>query len=223
MHYKRVCRNFSRRIQFLLLLEDPLKFPFLLALILAVSPLACEEAKPPQVVAYFSPKDKVDAKLISLIEQETGSIKAAVYCLTHRGIIHALVEAKKRGVEVELIIDPFTVKARAPLKRMAQSGMSIFVWDPEQKSMTDRNKLRAPLMHNKFCVFGSQGILWTGSFNFTSEGALSNQENVVVLHDAPQARSFTEQFEQMKTQGCKSLKDYFAIPKKKKNSRINSP
>ena len=197
-----------------------MKFPYLLALALSSSPLVCEEAKPPIVESYFSPKDRVDAKLISLIEQETTSIKAAVYCLTHRGIIHALVEAKKRGVDVELIIDPFTVKARAPLKRMAQSGMSIFVWDPDQKSMTDRNKLRAPLMHNKFCVFSSQGILWTGSFNFTSEGALSNQENVVVLHDALQMRSFSEQFEQMKAKGCKSLKDYFSIPKKKKNSKI---
>lgn len=199
-----------------------MKIPYLLALVLAVSPLACEETKQPIVEAYFSPKDKVDAKLISLIEKETVSIKAAVYCLTHRGIIHALVEAKKRGVEVELIIDPFTVKARAPLKRMAQSGMSIFVWDPEQKSMTDRKKLRAPLMHNKFCVFSGQGILWTGSFNFTSEGALSNQENVVILYDAPQKQSFIQQFDQMKTKGCKSLKDYFAIPKKKKKSKIDA-
>jgi len=198
-----------------------MKIASLLALVFAVAPLICEEeaSHHAYVESYFSPKDNVDTKLISLIEQETSSIKAAVYCLTHRGIINALVEAKKRGVEVELIIDPFTVKARAPLRRMAQSGMAIYVWDPQQKQMTDRGKLRTPLMHNKFCVFSKLGVVWTGSFNFTSEGSLANQENVVVVHDKTQVAPFVEQFDSIKAEGCKSLRDFFSIPKKNKNKK----
>jgi phosphatidylserine/phosphatidylglycerophosphate/cardiolipin synthase-like enzyme len=196
-----------------------MRIAYMLALIFAIAPLASTEKSDhlTHVEAYFSPKDNIDAKLISLIEQETSSIKAAVYCLTHRGIINALMDAKKRGVQVELIIDPFTVKARAPLRRMAQSGMAIYVWDPQQKQMTDRGKLRTPLMHNKFCVFSKLGVVWTGSFNFTSEGALANQENVIVVHGVDQVAPFIEQFDSIKAEGCKSLRDFFSIPKKNKS------
>lgn len=201
-----------------------MKIAYLLTLLLPLAAVAEEEkvASQPIVEAYFSPKDHVDTKLISLIEQETSSIKAAVYCLTHRGIINALIEAKKRGVEVELIIDPFTVKARAPLRKMSQSGLSIYVWDPQQKQMTDHGKLRTPLMHNKFCVFSKLGVVWTGSFNFTSEGALSNQENVVLIHDSSQVAPFEQQFENMKGQGCKVLREYFSLSSKKKKKNKKS-
>lgn len=200
-----------------------MKIACLLALIFAIAPSVGEEKPTTRVYveSYFSPKDQVDAKLISLIQQETCSIKAAVYCLTHRGIINALMDAKKRGVEVELIIDPFTLKARAPLRRMSQSGLTIYVWDPQQKLMNDRGKLRTPLMHNKFCVFSKLGVVWTGSFNFTSEGAIANQENVILVHDQAQVAPFVEQFNSIKIQGCKSLRDFSSITKKESKQKGN--
>ncbi len=169
-------------------------------------------------IVYFSPKDHVADKLISLIQQEKKAIKAAVYCLTHRGVINALIDARKRGVEVELIVDPFTIKARAPTKRLTQAGVVIFVWDPPPKQMGESGKVRVPLMHNKFAIFEGQEIVWTGSFNFTSEAANSNQENVVVLHQTDHARAFLEQFEGIKGQGCRLMRDYLATLKTKKKT-----
>jgi phosphatidylserine/phosphatidylglycerophosphate/cardiolipin synthase-like enzyme len=187
----------------------------------AQAPLVYGEAEekkevPPLVESYFSPEDHVAERLITLISEETVSIKAAVYCLTHRGIIKALSNAKRRGVDVELIIDPFTIKARAPLRRMVQTGMKVLVWDPQWKQSTDKGKQREPLMHHKFCIFHSLGAVWTGSFNFTSEASNANQENAILLRDKKQMQLFESQFQEIKERGCRSYLDYLTRPKKKK-------
>lgn len=127
----------------------------------------------------FSPRDHVAEELIAHIKKEKKSIRAAVYCLMHRGISKALIEAEKKGVSVELIVDPFSVKSRSPLKKMSESGIPIYVWTPEQKTANTLQK-RKSLMHDKFCVFGDNKV-WTGSFNFTFDATTVNCENVIVL------------------------------------------
>ncbi len=204
------------------------RFKHLLAslILLAQIPLVSEEVGSHQVTTptplietYFSPKDHVADKLIALIEQETLSIKAAVYCMTHRGIIKALSDAKRRGVDVELIIDPFTIKARAPLRRMVQTGMSVLIWDPQWKQAVDKGRPREPLMHHKFCIFGSIGAVWTGSFNFTSEASNANQENALLIKDPQQVMLFEEQFNEIKGGGCRNYLEYLAHPPKKKKKK----
>jgi phosphatidylserine/phosphatidylglycerophosphate/cardiolipin synthase-like enzyme len=169
---------------------------------------------------YFSPEDRVADRLVDLIRQEKRSISVAVYCLTHRGIAEALVEAKKRGVQVEVVVDRFSVKKRAPVHRLAASGIPVFVWDPAYvKRRPDGSvRTRPPLMHDKFCVFGSECV-WTGSFNFTFEANHANQENAVVLYDTALAQQFTERFESIKTYGSRPLKDYLALNPKKRPKR----
>ncbi len=172
---------------------------------------------------YFSPQDHVDDKLITFIESEKEDIRIAAYCLTHRGVIKSLIEARKRGVNVEVIFDPFTIKARSPLRQMAQAGISLYVWDPAspagvQEDKAKKDTPRKPLMHNKFCVFGKK-VLWSGSFNFTSEASLSNQENVLVLHDSLAIERYLGEFERIKNEGCTPYRVYLAnqaATKKKK-------
>jgi len=65
----------------------------------------------------------------------------AIYSLTHRAISEALVRAKTRGVEIELIVDPFSVKARSPLVRIAAVGIPIYVWDPYFDLLKRKNRL----------------------------------------------------------------------------------
>lgn len=179
-----------------------------------------ENLQPKEAQVFFSPQDHLDQKLISLIDKESVSIRAAIFCLTHRDIIKALLEAKKRGVHVEVIIDKFTIKAKAPIKRMAQGGITIYVWDPQTKTpVQSMKKQKTPLMHNKFCLFESQQTVWSGSFNFTFEGASSNQENAIILKEDKNFGLFKAQFTSIKEAGCKSWKDYLATSSEKKSAK----
>jgi len=166
----------------------------------------------PQATVYFSPDDQLEKRLIDLIEKEKKSIQVCIYTFTHRSIANALIDAKKRGVDVEVIVDRFSVKIQSPLQKLAEAGIPVFVWDPDRLK---RKKAHRPLMHNKFCVFGSDKV-WTGSFNFTYEASKIHQENALVLQDAPLASAFKGQFQTIKLRSCIPLGSYVAVQPKKK-------
>jgi phosphatidylserine/phosphatidylglycerophosphate/cardiolipin synthase-like enzyme len=166
-----------------------------------------------QCQVLFSPDDKVAEALITMIKREDKSIKAAIYALMHRDIAKALIDAQKRGVRVEVIVDPFSVKSRSPLKKMVAANLPLFVWNPPvQERVTAKGrkiKRKLPLMHDKFCIFGDRKV-WTGSFNFTFEAATSNRENVIILENTGVAARYLEEFEKIKRAGCVSLAEYTA-------------
>ena len=179
---------------------------------LSGSPLA-GSAVTSHATVYFSPEDQLDKRLIELIEKETKSIHVCIYTFTHRNIANALIDAHKRGVEVEVIVDRFSVKIKSPLKKLSEEGIPVYVWDPDRLK---RKMAHRPLMHNKFCVFGLNKV-WTGSFNFTYEGSKIHQENALVLQDAALASAYKGQFHTIKLRSCIPLASYVAMKPQKKN------
>lgn len=153
------------------------------------------------VTLFFSPEDHLEKRLIDLIEREKRSIHVCVYALTHREVIAALIAAKKRGVDVEVVVDRFSVKASSPLRKLAEAFIPVAVWDPDRHK---KSKTHRPLMHNKFCIFGNHTV-WTGSFNFTYEASTIHQENVVVIQDESIAHAYQNQFETIKIRSCIQL------------------
>jgi len=170
--------------------------------------------------SYFSPEDNVASRLIELIKAEKKSIKIAIYSLRHRGIVNALIEAKKRGIVVEMIVDPISVKGRSPLKRLSQEGVAIFVWNAQQvEGQFSHKSKKRELMHHKFCLFHEE-LVWTGSFNFTYEADRSNHENAVVLHDEEGARKFVKEFEHLKKGTCLPYEQFIALQNEKKSKKL---
>lgn len=175
-------------------------FLLLLALASFLNPLLSLE-KGSVVEIYFSPEDHVADHLISHIRNEQESIRIAVYCLMHTGIAKAISDAFDRGVDVELIIDPFSIKSRSPVARMVEKGIPIYVWHSVPGALEKNAQKNRALMHDKFCVFGSDCV-WTGSFNFTRDAALNHRENVVILEGEDVASAYLNEFEAIKDQGC---------------------
>ncbi len=185
---------------------------WILAALLATAPLMAKEKEPiSNYQVLFSPQDHLADELISMIDKERKSVKVAVYCLTHRGIVKALTQAQERGVSIEVIVDPYSLRAKSVLKQIHKAPFPVFVWNPESQFKQLKNgkkiKKRQPLMHDKFCILGDDRV-WTGSFNFTLEANSVHQENALVVENTTLASSYLTEFERIKKSGCVPLQTY---------------
>lgn len=166
---------------------------------------------------YFSPKDQLADRLIEMIDKEEKSIKIAIYSMTHLGIAKALAAAKERGVAIEVLVDPFSVKKRASIQRLLDAKVPLFVWDQGVRMAEGK---RRGLMHDKFCIFGDS-LVWTGSFNFTNDAHLKHQENAVAIDSREVAQKYLVQFAHMKLYESRPYQEYLALyPKKKTTKKI---
>jgi len=145
---------------------------------------------------YFSPDHKPTDKLLELINHSKYKIHAAVYMITDHQIAQALVHAKARGVDVQLIVDQSSVDLEyGKGSFLRKNNVDIFVFREQKKSHKNKkyskNRFGA-LMHNKFALIDNQ--VWTGSFNWTKNANIRNQENVVLTDDQEIYKPFEEQF-----------------------------
>ncbi len=150
--------------------------------------------------AYFAPDDDLQEQLIALINKEKKAIQLAIFSFTDKKIAQALIDAKKRGVVVELVADPgFLYDRYTKIPDLKKENIKIFIYDP--KSSKNNKGTLNNVMHNKFVIFienDGTAKVWTGSYNFTTSARRSNQENVVVLDDQQVIEKFKEQFQQLK-------------------------
>jgi phosphatidylserine/phosphatidylglycerophosphate/cardiolipin synthase-like enzyme len=134
------------------------------------------------VQACFSPNGKCSSHIVREIENAKRELLVAVYAFTSADLADALVQAKKRGVMVQVIIDrefdsrndnskgKFLEVQRIPLRRL--SG-----------SKPPNSAREVGLMHQKFAVVDRQ-IVFTGSYNWTQSADSFNDENLLLFRDA---------------------------------------
>lgn len=147
--------------------------------------------------AFFSPDDNVQEILVQLIDQEKKSIKIAIFSFTDGKIAQALIDARRRGVQVEVIVDITGMRDKfSKIDWLKESGIKVTVYDPRNNSIYN------DIMHHKFVIFGNniggKSLLWTGSYNFTKSATLKNQENVLVLDEIHLIEKYGRQFELIK-------------------------
>lgn len=148
----------------------------------------------PVTEALFSPDDRPKIKLLSLIAAAQQKIYAAVYMFTDKDVAQALVTAKQHGVDVRLVVDATSTDSRyAQVFELQRNNIPVYVFDTKQHhSANARARMFAPLMHNKFALI--DGVLWTGSFNWTQSANNRNQENVIVTDDKTIRQKYEQQF-----------------------------
>jgi len=148
---------------------------------------------------YFSPDHKPTEKLVGLINKAQRKIHAAVYMITDHHIAQALINAKARGVDVQMIVDTSTVDLEYGKGTfLRKNNIDIFVFREQTKSGKNKqnkknnNNRYGALMHNKFALIDNQ--VWTGSFNWTKNANMRNQENVIVTDDQEIYKPYAKQF-----------------------------
>lgn len=148
--------------------------------------------------AFFSPDDDLETILIALINAEQRAIRAAVFSFTNGAIAQALVNAYKRGVQIEIITDISCLRDKFnKIDMLKKAGIKIFVYNPRISRSLLNN-----IMHNKFVLFeknaGNKSLVWTGSFNWTKSAQVNNQENIIILDEIHIIEKYNKQFALLK-------------------------
>jgi phosphatidylserine/phosphatidylglycerophosphate/cardiolipin synthase-like enzyme len=157
---------------------------YLIALIfcLAAAPVCAA----PSIEVAFSPHAGATAAVVKVINEAKTSIRVAAYSFTSKDIAYALIQAHKRGVDVQAVLDKSNLKARySSATFLANEGVPT------------RIDSKYAIMHNKFLIVDGVTVE-TGSFNYTKAAEQHNAENVLILRDYPDvAKQYETRWEKL--------------------------
>ena len=139
------------------------------------------ESKTQSIAVYFSPKGGCTNAAVSALDAAQSSILVQAYSFTSAPIAKALVDAKNRGVDVQVILDKSQKTEKySGATFLMNAGIPTFI-DSKHK-----------IAHNKIMVIDGRTVI-TGSFNFTKSAEEGNAENLLVISDAPElAKKYSE-------------------------------
>ena len=130
------------------------------------------------VEVLFSPHDDIEAAILRVLRGARRSVHVQAYLLTSRALAAALIEARARGVHVEVLAD------REQTARGENSRIPQLV----EASIPVALEVHYAAAHNKIILVDAAdagGAVITGSYNFTYSARLRNAENVLILRGNP--------------------------------------
>jgi phosphatidylserine/phosphatidylglycerophosphate/cardiolipin synthase-like enzyme len=127
---------------------------------------------------YFSPKGGCTEAIVNEISHAKSEIYVQAYSFTSVSIAKALVDAHKRGIKVEAILDKSQKKERyTSATFLANSGIPTYI------------DSKHAIAHNKIMVIDKETVI-TGSFNFTKVAEEKNAENLLILKNKEMASQY---------------------------------
>ncbi len=139
-----------------------------------------------QARVFFSPRGGCTEAVVDAINEAKSEILVQAYSFTSAPIAKALVEAHKRGVHVQVILDRSQRREKySPSDFMSHAGIPTFI-----------DTVHA-IAHNKVMII-DKAVVITGSFNFTKAAEQNNAENLLVLRSKELARGYIENWERHK-------------------------
>jgi len=135
------------------------------------------------MAVYFSPKDDVYQNGIEpYIKNAKEKIYVSAFYLTDKDMISELINAKKRGVEVLIILDSTSANSfKHKVEQLRESLIPVAIEDWGGKN------------HEKTIVVDGK-ILIVGSCNFSKSGFYKNDENIVVIKNKDVAQKYEDYF-----------------------------
>ncbi len=148
-------------------------------------PLQAQE-KPtpcPSLSVYFSPSRGSTEAIIKELDNSKTSVLVQAFSFTSAPIAKALLNAHKRGVKVEIILDKSQKREKyTAADFFANSGIPTKIDAAHAKA------------HNKVMVIDGATVI-TGSFNFTRAAEEKNAENLLIIRDKALAEKYTKNWQ----------------------------
>ena len=128
----------------------------------------------------FSPKGGCTENIIEQINAARSEILLQAHSFTSALIAKALIDAHKRGVKMEVILDKSQRKERYTAATfLANAGIPTFIDD------------KHAIAHNKIMIIDRETVI-TGSFNFTKAAEEKNAENLLIIKNKDMAKIYMD-------------------------------
>ncbi len=124
-----------------------------------------------------------DEALAEAIRQARLSVDVAMDSLDLWSVRDALIAAHRQGVEVRVVVESDNLDS-AEVQDLLEAGIPLV------------DDLSTGLMHNKFAIIDRLEV-WSGSMNFTINGAYRSDNNLIQIRSAKLAQNYLAEFEEM--------------------------
>jgi phosphatidylserine/phosphatidylglycerophosphate/cardiolipin synthase-like enzyme len=144
------------------------------------SPQPRATTTPSAVTVCFTPGGNCTDAIVQALGDAKHTILVQAYSFTSAPIAKALLDAHKRGVQVQVILDKDN--------RTDKYSAADFLANQGVPTTIDTAHAIA---HNKIMIVDGEGVI-TGSFNFTKAAQERNAENLLIIRDPTLAAQYTQ-------------------------------
>ncbi|WP_050478537.1 phospholipase D family protein [Herbaspirillum rhizosphaerae] len=126
----------------------------------------------------FTPGDDIEGLIAETLGQARKQVLVQAYIFTSKPLTAALIAARKRGVDVRVLVDAgqLNKSGRDRIAELQHAGIQV------------RQETRYKSAHNKVIVIdadNAEATVITGSYNFTWTAQNKNAENILVARKNP--------------------------------------
>ncbi len=134
---------------------------------------------------YFSPEDKVEDIICKKIKDAADTIRFMAFSFTSSEISEAMIKKHKAGIDVKGIFEKRGAYTRhSEFIKMKLEGLPVQV---------DNNRYN---MHHKVIIIDDNCVI-TGSYNFSKNASLRNEENILIIYNNDIAGLFIDEFNRL--------------------------
>lgn len=156
----------------------------LLILFLAYPLSLIGQETPPTWQVYFSPHGGCTDAIVKELNKAKSTVLVQAYSFTSAPIAKALLNAHKRGVKVEVILDKS--------QKTQKYSSATFLYN---QGIAVKIDAQHAIAHNKVMIIDGETVI-TGSFNFTKAAEESNAENLLVIKDEKFAERYIRNWQE---------------------------
>ena len=146
----------------------------------------------PDIQTGFSPEGSAQQLIMRTISDAGQEIRLMGYSFTSPEIARALIDARKRGVDVRVVLDAESNNnkySRAAINTLVLAGIPV------------RTVNSYKILHDKVIITARTNVE-TGSFNFSRAASRANSENAIVIRNAPDiAKAYLKHWQSRWEQG----------------------
>lgn len=142
------------------------------------------------IQVLFSPEDKALSNLIALVNDAQVSIRFLAFSFTDYPLAQTMIDRAKAGVDVKGVFETFGSNSpRSELKTLWCANLPV------------RQDGNGSFLHHKVIIVDNS-VVFTGSFNFSTNADESNEENAIIIDNPEIASLYLQEFDKLWNQGA---------------------